>query len=700
MSSKFLKAIALLLILLALGCVAGAFLAASKRTDIQGPSALAVLSDQSVWVSVEDTMWHLDASGKRLAVVDAATLGVGGLIGKLMVHPNGQLAAQVRNDPTIYFLDPETAIIKSRLLPQWPPGFGNHVSNAINYAFHQDGRVAIATGGGHAVAVFDEAGRFLGRTKPGTYEFTNGLWWSADSLWTTDTNRQQLVELDGNTLTEKSRVQLNLNCGGWQFLGMATPSHGEASDKTKTQPLVTLVRFANGMIKGRASDIFSDGSQLDYPISGRIPGQITGSTTGAPEPRDINWRGSELLMVDGASYSIKRYSNSRVPMDVFGDAQVQAELTAMLDRRNSLEKQYWAYLVVAVALFLIGFAFVLRAQALEKTQTLAAMNVDLSQLGSPILSASARFVASVKIAWPSILIMCACIVSLLYFQKLAAARPTSPQALLVVLILNLLLILLASILVRRNLKRNAINPDSEAIFNRRAIQFLQTEASFWRLRQPDELPQETLILAPGGWLNWLVLTNQRLLVFAVNLRDRTLTHEYPRSNISGLRILEAREMTWLRKLQMLLSVVGAVIRIEFKNGTSLTGYTISTQTARRMAMQLKTTTLDNPVTSSMTRAQFAQAKTRSITTQNQNAHRQAIASFLIPGLGQWIQRRSGTAFFFFVAWLLVLMSVIPVAWTWWETLAAVPLRMIIFTASSYLFVCTLAAWDAWRIRER
>lgn len=690
MSTKLLNSVAVVFILLALGCVAGAISATTKRANIQGPSALAVLPDLSVWVSVEDALWHLDESGKRIGVVDGATLNVGGQIGNLMLHPNGQLVASVRTDPALYFLDPESALIQSRLLPQWQSDLSEHGSDAINYAFHEDGRVAIATGGGHAVAVFDAVGGFLGRTKPGTYEFTNGLWWTGDSLWTTDTNRQELVELDGNTLTEKSRVHLSKNCGGWSFLGMAAPSRGKASEELRSAPLATIVRFANGMTKGHATDVFSDGSQLDYPV------------TNTAEPRDIKWRGSELLVVDGASFSIKQYSDSRMPMANFGDGAVQAALTSSLDRRSSLERQHSAYLSGAIALFLIGFVSAMRAQALEKTQSLSSLNLDLSQLGTPLLPAFAQLIVSIKIFWPTVLAFGVFAPILIYLDQISRFVQTISliTTLLLFLLLQLFLVLFI-MLVNWNVRRGAGNPLSEAIFNYRAIQFLKTDVTFWRLRQPDELPQETLMLvrAKGGF-HWLVLTNRRLLVFVANLRDRTLAHEYPRSAISQLRLLEPHEITWGQKLHRFLSAAGEVIRVEFKDGTSLDGFASSTQTVRRMAAQLQSTSFDTPSINDMQQSQNARVIPRIAEAQNTEAILQAIASFLIPGLGQWVQNRSSTALLFFIAWLLVSMVVVVVAWTLWKSLAAVSLWMIIFTASCYIIVCIVAAWDAWRMRTR
>src|SRR5512145_2146328 len=90
MSIKMLKAIAVALMLLALVLVYGAVSASMRSSDIQGPSALAVLPDQSVWLSVDEALWHLNGDGNRIAQVEETKLGIG-RIGNLVLHLNGQL---------------------------------------------------------------------------------------------------------------------------------------------------------------------------------------------------------------------------------------------------------------------------------------------------------------------------------------------------------------------------------------------------------------------------------------------------------------------------------------------------------------------------------------------------------------------------------------------------------------------------------
>lgn len=688
MSAKLLKTIALLLLTLAMTFVGLAFWVSNKRLNIQGPSALAVLPDQSVWISVEDALWHLDPNGKRLAVIDGPMLGVGGVIGNLILHPNGQLVASVRDDPTLYFLDPVSATIRSRLVPQWPADLREHGSRAITYDFHKDGRVAVSTGGGHAVAVFDASGRFLMRSKPGLYQFTNGLWWTSDSLWTTDTNGMALLELDSGTLEVKSRVGLLQRQDGWKYLGMAIASPDTPLTVGQAAPLGTLVRFANGMIKGHATDVFSDGLQRDYPVVSTL------------EPRDIKWRGDELLMVDGASYAIKRYSNQRKPMADFGDAQVRAALVGSLERRASLQMQYYAGLVGAVVLFAIGFAAAVWAQSLERNQALAAVQVDLSQLGTPRLSRVSLLVAALRIFWLPVALMGFVLLlgpGLRHFPDFekAAARPY--------FLGTVVLTVAAFYLFRRSFRRETVNPAAEAVFNYRAVQALESELAFWRLRQPGELPRETLMLSasPKGGTQWLVLTNRRLLVFVANPKDRTFLAEYPRQAIASLRLLEPHEMSRWQRWQQHVNLGGAALRFEFKDGTTLRGRTLTTVTARRMAALLHTGAFDAPSLSEMGQAQREQARPHARAPSQHEAMRQTVASFLLPGLGQRMQGRKATSLHFFVVWLLLLLFfVVPLVWTLWAPRAAVSLGDRLYLVGAYVLHCTVAAIDVWRMRTR
>jgi hypothetical protein len=695
MSPRLLKTVAVLLLASVIATLRAALWASSQRSRIQGPSALAVLADQSVWIGVDDALWHLHASGQRLSRVDAKPLGLGGPVSNLVPHPSGQLVATVRDDPVLYFLDPTTAAVLSRVAPQWPEELKGHASRAITPAFHDDGRVAISTGGGHAVALFDATGAFLARSQPGAYVFTNGLWWTQDSLWTTNTNGSALLALDPRTLVRKSQVLLRQVQGDMRYLGLATPSQGQPPRVGQAAPLATLVRFANGMVVGHATDVFGDGSQADFPAAATA---ITPLTT--LEPRSIQWHGGELLLVDGATFAIKRYASDRSALVDFGDAAVQSELAGLLAHRAALQTQYNAGLAAAVVLFAFGFAAAMWAQAREKKQSLTALDVDLSQVGTPRLTRVQLLVAVVKMYWP--VMLCFAAAQLL----MPAARrfpdffktPGTPLLLLGVVVLAAL----GFMLFIRTLRRSRDTPAFEGVFNFHAMQLLKTDLPFWARRQTDELPRETLLMVgPQRGLLWLVLTNQRLLVHASNRTDRTLIASHSRRDIAAVRPLMPHEMSTWQRVQHVFSLGSATLRFEFEDGSTLQGATASTATARRLVALLKASSFDAPTAGQMAQTLRNQAPPTPAAPPGGMARWQVLASLLVPGLGQWMQGRSGTALRLFIGWsLLIVLFVVPMVWTLWAPRAAVPVSYGVCLAAAYALTCGLAAFDAWRMRIR
>jgi hypothetical protein len=259
-----------------------------------------------------------------------------------------------------------------------------------------------------------------------------------------------------------------------------------------------------------------------------------------------------------------------------------------------------------------------------------------------------------------------------------------------------------SVWILFSLRRTMADPKSEAVFNYRAVRALETNPAFWQLRLPGELPRETLMLySVKAGQQWLVLTNQRLLVFAVSRKDYSLVAEYPRRAITSLRLPEPHELSWWQRLQRSASS-GTALRFEFKDGNLLAGTTPAAPTARRMADLLRASAFDAPSVSEMGQALRAQTRQRPAASApaTQAAVWQVMASFLVPGLGQRMQGRSGTALRMFVGWLLALLSLFAVAWVLWAPRAAVPLSSGLSVVGTYMLLCSFAAFDAWRMRRQ
>src|SRR5439155_18850082 len=178
-----------------------------------------------------------------------------------------------------------------------------HEARAINLAFDADGRVAIATGGGHAVVLFDLAGHLLARTPADSYKFTNGLWWIGDALWTTDTNRFELKRLDGDTLAPLQALSLPADHRA-RFLG---PARAHPAAGMPGAPMAALIRYDNAMTTGRVVIVMPDGRES------------TLATAADTEPRDLAWLHGEVLASDGASSRVLRWSDQGQAMSPFGD---------------------------------------------------------------------------------------------------------------------------------------------------------------------------------------------------------------------------------------------------------------------------------------------------------------------------------------------------------------------------------------------
>ena len=207
----------------------------------------------------------------------AAQAGLAGAPAVLMPHPHGHLVAWVRREDRLHLLAAGDARPLGSITLQWPADLARHGRDAIHFALAPDGRVAVATGGGHTVALFDAQGRFLARSAQGAFRFTNGLWWADGSWWATDTNRPALVRLADTDLKELQRLPLpdvpadDGRRQPWYFLGLAAASHGAPIDG---QPVLgSVARMANDMERAHVVDVTASGAQRAYPGINR--GQIT-----------------------------------------------------------------------------------------------------------------------------------------------------------------------------------------------------------------------------------------------------------------------------------------------------------------------------------------------------------------------------------------------------------------------------------------
>lgn len=688
MTVRIWKAAALALLILAVGSVVLALQASNDRVRIQGPSALVVMPDDSVWLGVDRELWHLAADGSLMRRINVPIGGGERGVANLLRHPGGDLLASVTGDPVLYRLDPETGQEKSRWALAWPSDLSAHSSRAVTYAVDAQGRVAVSTGGGHAVALFDPQGRFLGRTPAGTYRFTNGLWWAGTTLWTTDTNGMSLVALDPDGMAETQRITLDPPQGSGPFLGATTvtppPQPGPEG------ALTTLVRLRNGMTHGHVADVWPDGRQQAYPTPDDF------------EPRGLAWQGRSLLVVDGTRYQVLRFGSQRQALAPFGSDTVQADLQRRWLQREKLQQRYQWGLIGAATLFLFGLGAALRARQLEMTAARAAHPLNLALLGTPVWTRRQR----IQRLWlagrlPLLLIGLAWIV-----QRLSVTQGTWRELLpwlpLAGLLGSMVLMIAASLVVASTRARFMLDADHEPLSNFLAMHWLGQHTRWAQELRPGERLRETLIATQGfpAAMVWLVMTDQRLLIYAANGRERVLTHAHERHEIVQAHVAERPTWRGLARLRARFAPRWR-LTLTFRHGPVWEAHVASSVvTAQRMAALLDRAPRPRPA-STLSPSRGQATNTDPAPQRAATAWRSVVASLLIPGLGQWMQRRNRSALLLFALWLLGLAFVlVPVLWTLMGPRAEVSGRTLLLTGQVMLILHLSAAWDAWRMRQR
>lgn len=659
-----MKKIAIAFLAAAIAAIASSFWFSQHGNEIQGPSALAVLDDKSVWLSVDEELWQLSSEGHLLSKTNSQKLGMSGRVDNIVVHPSGQLVLNIRDQEALRFFDPNSGKIQGSLVPQWPASLREHSSRSINFAFSANGLLAIATGGGHAVALFDETGHFLRRTAPDFYRFTNGLWWQADVLWTTNTNKFELIALSALSMEAEKTVKLD-SAAHARFLGMATPSRNQTGPSPSTEkPFATVARFANNMIEGRIVDVFADGDEREFRSDGLL------------EPRAVAWHGDKLLAVDGKSFSVKQFSSDRTLLADFGDASVRAELNALLRAKHYFELIYRLVLFLGITLFVVGFALAAVVSQREK----AALQIRVIQpklLGMAVPGVFDRWRITLLFGPVLILMLLSFSVRAFWVQ----------------------MVLLGAGLVyfRAALAWASVRSEWEAIVNMQALRSL-SKPEIARLLESGETVRETLMLL-GLQSRWLVLTQRRVMVFSMNALDRSLQLSISNADIIRARLTTWRELPWTGKLRTLLLFGSARLELYCADDTLISGYVITATTAERIVSLISLHVGQQK--SSMTSVK------RKIAVDVQQGHAnkqwrwQLLASFLVPGLGQWMQGRRGTALMFFLIFSVYVLAVtIPLIWTLYGPRSEVSSVSAGVAIVMPLLISCVAAWDSWNLRAK
>jgi hypothetical protein len=635
------------------------------------------MADNTVWIAIDYGLVHVSAAGHELESCPLTALGLEESPSNLLRHPSGDLVATQRDDATLYFFAATGCQRLRTLNPQWPSNLARHGGRAINLAFHPDGRFAIATGGGDAVALFAADGAFISRTRPGTYRFTNGLWWRGNDLWTTDTNRSVLRVMDGESLREKSSVHVG-SLGGAEFLGGADVLVGHP----KVQAALAI--YYNGMIEGKVVTVGLSGE------TAVVPGPVIF------HPFRVAWQGDQLLVTDAASLKVLRWSLDRERLADFGDAALVASWGAMARRRQEFDSRYWPLMTAGIACFAIAFAIALRTRRQQRQKVPVASSLNLGDLGTPILSNLERWRLTYKALGLPLQLLLAVFIMLRFaaFKWHPFRLPgslTPGQRLLAVCSSAIVVygwILFVQFRVTKRLRRAEFEP----LANAAAVRLLKTlRSQSLGLASGESIRESFIWRVPLP--TWVILTDRRMMMLGVF--TRRVIRSYAFQELSGASISAAHsddKPSTLSRLQRALS--NGWLTIKLADGHVLKGIMSSGSVAQRVVVRINQAAADPA--RELPRAMPAAGPLNGALPSTRKRLRDAAASVLIPGLGQWLQNRFDRGLMYFVSALGVLLFlVIPLTWFAVGPRAAVGTATLLYAYGLQVIIAVTSAIDAY-----
>lgn len=631
----------------------------------QGPTALAPLSDGRVWVVIDQGLILLDPDGRPLMSVPLARLTLPRAPASLAVRTlvdQEELFAISRGHPDVAVFNGHTGALVRTIHLDWPADLRGQLGSAVWLAVHLDGRMAVATGGSHTVALFSPEGRFLARSAPGTFDFTNRLWWEGDTLWATDTNRGALVGLSGLDLKQVQRMSLQVS-GDDRFLALsdAHPARGVPGN-----PVATVALLDHGMQEGQVAFVLPDGTlqALELPPHA--------------EPRDLAWRREELLVIDSHDWRIRRFGVDGHPLDDYAGTALREALQAQRDSRDRHLRHHHAARLGAVAALSLGvLAWAWhrwRGQAPARAQAESELRFVGTLPEKPAHLAGKQLLITAP--W---LMAMAC---LFLIGRPDTAWPVRFAA------LGGLLTALA--MHPSWLKRLARQATFESTLNATALHWLRTTPHWAAVAKPGEHARETWVMRDGQRQRWMVLTSRRLLSFKCPPQgDQPLESRWYRAGIERVRLVSRKKLPWWPRLQHTFAP-GVWMQMRMADGRIVQGLVPSQVTAERVLHHL-----------GIPAVQRDDIEPLSLEQLGAPAWAPALVSGVVPGTGQWWQQRRAQALMFFGFWSLWLAVVsVPVGLALWHHSTEVSMGAVLMAVMPPLWTQALAALDAWIQRPR
>jgi hypothetical protein len=632
--------LAVFLLALAIAAACVAIWAGDRRAELWGPRVLAVAGNGQVWLVNDAELLIADDTGRLQQRVDLRPLALPGPVNALapLPAPDGQvrMLVGVIHLPDWLILD-EQAREVGRIHPQ---GIGEDFHETFQLAADEQGRIAMATSGGHRVHLIAADGRHLAESAAGLFRFANGVW-PAEGRWrVVDTNHHRILDLAQDSLAQRAAVAVpRVGAAAFPALARENPAGG-----------ITVSLLENAMDSGVIIDIDDEGRQLRrYPL----PGDDA-------KPVDFVWLADGLLVAERSSRSLILVDADARNSRTWGDSA----FNAALDESRST-RRYWSNLLLAAqiggALFgLAGLlAYVRSRQAPVAGGGVAA--AASSTLATPWLPARDEVLARLPLVWPLLPPVLA--VFLIQFIDKSWLDPLVlpwrgtpwmvPIAVTIAVVIIAAFVALA-LWAGARIVRALHDPANEALLAGPAVRWWLGASAAQAELQPGEQAREVLSVLPVGLFPGLnrqiwVLTDRRVLILAPGIgHEARLLAALPRRDCKG-----TFTTTTLR-----MRLLGGRDRIELacRDGRRFAGGPVSPRTAERLAGLLGAARSGSTA--------WADPATRPA-RRSPGPFAAFLMSLILPGLAQWLQDRFKLAVVLIAGSALMVVTVVaPVMLGW------------------------------------
>ncbi|GAA5170735.1 hypothetical protein [Viridibacterium curvum] len=298
-------------------------------------AANAIATGTNAWLADNHGLMQIDAQGKLVRERSLSELGVKAISELHAIDATHLLLAEP-GSARLKLLDANTGSA-SGVIPLAAPAPQAPIRLASRKRGQSFEIAAVLDG---AVQRFDDQGKSLASSVKGEVRQAEGVLFDGEAWWVADSTKQQLTQLQADSLTAQDNVPLS-GLNALRVPGIARLSRGQMSDRDKPA-VATVIRRHPENGQTRVVDVFSDATEAEFPLP-------VGS-----KALDVAWLGKELWVLDGAQGAVWRFDAARKPLGKVNDPTLNGRLTGSAFWRSFAEGIATASRLAAIVCLSLG----------------------------------------------------------------------------------------------------------------------------------------------------------------------------------------------------------------------------------------------------------------------------------------------------------------------------------------------------------